>query len=547
MVMGPKHRKVSRSEGVASDGAALERHALERADLSRLSLEKLPSLTELVVATDRATRTSMRRSLSECDGALHAEESALVALRAVKPAAYVRKLAQDFERRRDYLVDLSVRASELFAHSTTMPVRIPVTSKSQTAELLTGLHEHRAVFWRKLYEVPGVQAFALARLRHVVEDGGRPSKVIHCGTVGKPNEEALRKEARKVVADVDALMSKSSKGAAEGARLAEIASTLLRAPLDSANLSEQFLGLRSKGNELADVEIALKCAYGSLRSKSAMNDSRYWEWKKLCDEFGGGAMHARGIIAGIEKAHEPYVRIQQYLTTANFTLVQKLVAMTPRYRPLMGDMIQEGAMGFMRALDKFDLKSGFALATYAGFWVKQKASRGYERQGHVISIPDRLRVPLVKLSEDVSGDLRRDPALLARRIGVTLIELEALLPFISRALSLSSTITGTGRVLGDTISKTGFHEAAVDEHSEDREVVRERITTALRTLMPRERDVLIRRFGLDGKGERTLQAVADELHLSKERIRQIQERALEDLKNGPAAGELERLVEEMQD
>ena len=146
----------------------------------------------------------MRRSLSECDGALHAEESALVALRAVKPAACVRKLAQDFERRRDYLADLTARASELFAHSTTLPVRIPVTSKSQTAELLTGMHEHRAVFWRKLYEVPGVQAFALARLRHVVEGEGQPSSVIHCGTAGKPNEEALRKEARKVVADVDA-------------------------------------------------------------------------------------------------------------------------------------------------------------------------------------------------------------------------------------------------------------------------------------------------------------------------------------------------------
>jgi RNA polymerase primary sigma factor len=428
-----------------------------------------------------------------------------------------------------------------------MPVRIPVTSKSQTAELLTGMHEHRAVFWRKLYEVPGVQAFALARLRHVAEGGGHPSSVIHCGTLGKPEEEVLREEAREVVADVDALMSKGTKGETKGARLAEIASILLRAPLDPAELSDQLLVLRSKANELADVEIALKCAYGSLRSKAAMNDSRYGEWRQLCDEFGGGAMDARTIVAGIEKAYEPYARIKQYLTTANFTLVQKLVGMTPRYRPLMGDMIQEGAMGFMRALDKFDLKSGFALATYAGFWVKQKAFRGYERQAHVISIPDRLRVPLAKLSEDVSGDLRRDPALLARRIGVKLIELEALLPFISRALSLSSTITGTGRVLGDTISKTGFHEAAVDEHSEDREVVRERITTALRTLMPRERDVLIRRFGLDGKGERTLQAVADELHLSKERIRQIQERALEDLKHGPAAGELERLVEEMQD
>jgi DNA-directed RNA polymerase sigma subunit (sigma70/sigma32) len=134
---------------------------------------------------------------------------------------------------------------------------------------------------------------------------------------------------------------------------------------------------------------------------------------------------------------------------------------------------------------------------------------------------------------------------LAKKIGVKPEELAALIPFTSHTLSLSSPITGTERTLGETLSTSVLKEVEIDEYPDDLVIFRQRLTAALGTLTHKERDVLTKRFGLDGKGERTLQEIADDVGLTKERIRQIQNRALEYLKNGPAAAELERLVREM--
>ena len=545
MVMGPEHRKESRAAKVTANAVECERRLVERREVSLALLEKLPSLTEIVVVTDRGLRATMRQALVACEEALAAEEVALCATRKMKSAAAWSELSRELEERREYIKDLSLRASDLFAHSSSVPIHVPVTSKAQIAELLTGLHEYREVFWRRLYEVPCVQRCSLERLRHVVEGKGQPSLTIHRGAVGKPDEEALRREAKEVVTAVDALYGKKVKSDEKGARLSEVAALLMRTPLDPGEFLEQALTLRAKANELADLEITLKCAYRSIHSRAARQDPRFAEWLALSDEFGGGAMVARRLVAGIEAAQEPYVRIKQYITTANYAFVQKLVSMGQRYQSLLGDMIQEGAIGFMRALDKFDPKSGFALLTYAGFWVKQRLSRGYERQLRVVYVPDRLSGALVRLSEDVSGSLRNDPAALAKKIGVKPDDLAALIPFTSHTVSLSSPILGTERILGETISTSGLKEVGREEFSDDLDLFRQRLTAALGTLTHKERDVLTKRFGLDGKGERTLQEIADDVGLTKERIRQIQNRALEYLKNGPAAAELERLVREM--
>lgn len=546
MAMGPQHRKESRPTASPSDADVLTKEVRERGEISRALREGLPTLTEIVVATDRDLRVEIRRRITECENALAAEGHVMEAFRKVAPPAESRKLSQEFERRLEYVKDLSTRAEALFGYTDQVPVRVPVTSKAQVVELVTGLHRYREGFWRALYEVPGVQRHVLEQLRPVRDGEVRPSAILHIASVGEPNEKALRKEVSEVVAGVDALIARKPRAHERASRLSAIASLLMRTPLDAEDLSELAMALRAKANELAELEIALKCAHRGLRSPAAMADPRFAAWREGAAEFGGGAMVARTVVARIEKAREPYVRIKQYLTTANFPFVQKLVGKHQRYQSLTGDMMQEGAMGFMRALDKFDLKSGFALLTYAGFWVKQRASRGYERQAGVIYIPNRLRAPLAKLSEEISGSLRANPAALAKKIGVKPTELEVLRPFTQRTASLDSTIHGTDRALGDTISSRGMHEVEVGEHQADRESYRERIATALRTLDPREQAILIKRFGLDGQGERTLEVVAREMGVTRERIRQIQNRALKYLQTGPAGKEIERLADDMQ-
>ena len=546
MVMGPQHRKESRPSVSLSDTDVLTREVRERGEVSLALLERLPTITEIVVATDRDLRVEIRRCITECENALLAEGHVVEAFRKVAPPSESRKLSQEFERRLEYVKDLSIRAEALFVYTDQVPAHVPVISKAQVVELVTGLHRYREGFWRALVEVPGVQRLVLEQLRQVCDGELRPSTILHCASIDKPNEKALRKEVSEVVAGVDALMARKPRANERTSRLSAIASLLMRTPLDAEDLSALALALRTKANEFAELEIALKCAHRGLRSQAAISDPRFAAWRECAAEFGGGAIMARTIVARIEKAREPYVRIKQYLTTANFPFVQKLVGMNHRYQSLTGDMMQEGAMGFMRALEKFDLKSGFALLTYAGFWVKQRASRGYERQAGVIYVPSRLRAPLAKLSEDISGALGANPAALAKNIGVKPKELEALRPFTQRVASLDSIINGTEMALGDTISSRGINEGEVDEHQHDRESYRERLDAALRTLDLREQEILIKRFGLDGKGERPLEVVAREMGVTKERIRQLQNRALEYLQAGPAGREMKRLAEDME-
>lgn len=545
MVMGPQHRKDSRSGSASVEKSALEKKLAECGEISHALLEKLPSLTDIVVATDRETREDIGRRLTECEMALASEAGALHAARGAVPAPESRKLSQDLERRQGYLADLRTRAGDLFAHNDTLPVHVQMVSKPQSAELLTGFHAYREKFWRALYEVPGVQQIAMHQLRRIRDGEAQPSAVLHRAAVGQPDEKALRKDVTEVLADVAEVMGKKVRGKALADRVSTIATLLMRAPLDAGDLSELVITLRSQANRLADLEIALKCAHGSIRSKAAVADPGFPEWKALSAEFGGGAVVARAIVARVDKAQEPYVRIKQYLTTANLPFVQRIVMMNRRFQPLAGDMTQEGAIGFMRALDKFDPKSGFALLTYAGFWVKQRAFRSFEQQDGVVYLPTRLRAPLMKLSEQIPSDIRGDEAALARRIGVKLGELQSLIPFTRRAASLDASIKGTELVLGDTITTRGTGEYVAEVPQHDREEQRQRIAEALRTLLPREREIVIKRFGLDGQGERTLEHLAKEMGVTKERIRQLQNRALDHLKFGSAKEGLARLAEDI--
>ncbi|MEY4669622.1 MAG: polymerase sigma factor RpoD [Pseudomonadota bacterium] len=546
MGIEPQHPRPQRFRATSDELRALEREVGKLSDISRKLIEGLPSITQVVIATEPRVRATIRRSLVACDEAHKAEQNALDILKGRGSSEHVRRLSQDFEGRRKYLKDLVSRAEDLFVCGKEFPAHVPITSKAQVVELLAGLHEYRALFWNKLYQVPGVQRFALERLRQVGNDEVQPSYVLHYGSIGKPNEKSLRKVVREVVARVDERMAEKVSADAKRSQREEIALLLMRAPLDPADLSEQLLTLRAWATELADLEIALACSHGSLRVRAVKADPRYAQWRELSDVFGGGALVAREMVARLTKAQEPYVRIKQYLTTANFSFVQKLVSNSKRYHSLATDMMQEGALGFMRALDKFDPKSGFGLLTYAGFWVKQRAARGFETQAPLIYLPNHVRTVLKKVSADLSQGQRPDLAASAKRVGAQEEELQALLPLTYRAVSLDSNPIGSDTPLRDYISDRGNGSPQSDEFPEDRANYRERMLNALQTLEPRERAILILRFGLDGKGQRTLVEVAHEMKVTRERIRQLQNRALEYLKEGPAARQLQQLVEDME-
>ena len=550
MVMNPQHQKHSRAESkkiAAVDSAELELELARLTATSRQMMERLPSLLELVVVTDSSQRKALRDAIALCEKAVDAEDVALRSLRCIVPgkrSVAIKAHGDDLSERRSFVSALAHRADQLFLIGKQFPTEVKIVSKVQTGELLNALHAYRDEFWKALYAVPAVQRFALEELRQVASTELTPSFVIHYASAGKANESALKEAATKVVQTVDGLLARKAS-CKEGTR-EKIAAELLKTPLDPGVLSEQVTVLRSNAGKLADLEVGLKCTHCSIRSKAARNDLRFAEWRALADEFGGGALYARRIVSTIERVQEPYVRIIKYLTTANFPFIRNVVARKHHYRDLTEDMIQEGAMGFMRALDKFDPKSGFCLLTYAGYWVTQKVARGHERQATLIPVPKRLHSALSKLTQDPGQGRHSGDAGVAAELGVKPADVKALIPFTYGIASLDKNIRGSERRLGDVVPDREPQSGEFDIDILDRATFRDRIAQVLATLPERDQRILSKRFGLDGKGERTLKEIAQELRVTRERVRQIQEKALEKLREGPRGRELLRLADDLE-
>ena len=227
-------------------------------------------------------------------------------------------------------------------------------------------------------------------------------------------------------------------------------------------------------------------------------------------------------------------KARRKMIQANLRLV---VNIAKRYKyfglPLM-DMIEEGNIGLMKAVDKFNSSRGFRFSTYAGWWIKQAIIRAISRQVKVIRTPAYLNELLVrwkKTSEQLSQKLKRQPTHkeIAKKMKISK----------SRAEKIASGLTTQTLSLDAPIGEDGSTQAAdliEDQTTESPDVgitqlmLRENIKGLLEAMSPRERQILDMRFGLlDGKTH-TLAEIAKEIGVSRERIRQVEERALKKLK-----------------
>jgi RNA polymerase sigma factor (sigma-70 family) len=270
--------------------------------------------------------------------------------------------------------------------------------------------------------------------------------------------------------------------------------------------------------------------------------------KRLADlerEAGLPRKRMLELASAVEDAHDQMTSVKNRFIEHNLKLV---VAIAKDYRNLglsFPDLIQEGNLGLIRAVEKFDHRRGFKFSTYAVWWIRQALVRAIQNHSRTIRLPSHVHDRLQRsqrVRAELTGKLGRDPtpAELAPALGSDTDSLEALDRLSREAISLESNVAGTEKRLEDFVPDQG---ASLPDGRIDDDRMRTGVGTLIGALTPREQLILRLRYGLAGEEEHTLEQIGQSLGLSRERVRQLEARALKKLRETQPAQRLHPILE----
>jgi RNA polymerase primary sigma factor len=295
-----------------------------------------------------------------------------------------------------------------------------------------------------------------------------------------------------------------------------VRSLVAELPLKASAVDDLVATVRSATERLAEA-----------RAQGAVAEAR-----ALQRRLGLPLASLRRLLEEIER-HEASVRLaKRELTEANLRLVVSIAKRCLGSGLNLLDLVQDGNLGLLRAVDRFQYRRGFKFSTYATWWIRQAITRAIADRGRTIRIPVHMVETLnrvSRMSREITTRLGRAPTAeeVARETGFPLAKVRLLFDSARRPLSLETPI-GEDAMLGDFLQDTTVAAPTESLMAAD---VSSQLDRALGELSPKEREILRLRFGLGDAEPLTLEQVGQRFALTRERIRQIEGQALQKLRS----------------